>query len=623
MEMINRAEVRLTLHSKTDILISATDKHRFVQTILSVIKNNVGYNNHLKGWVISADLETYGKVWKALYNNSGAFDVVGIPSAVLQYLPKTHTSLLESLKKDKHEEQIKKISNTSKQLDWIKNWFQQEVLRGSELWQTCLSPIDRYAVKRSVEICKGKVILSGGKKTAKVFQSLALASIYQDYWPMLILCNSNECDIWKKNIQYYLNINEQNICIINNIYNSDSTRNGDDGDENNDSNDSNNDSNSEDNYNDYTSNNSDDNDDDNNNHENNSQNNIHNSDMQSENNNSENNYPFSQQHKFQPSIISISPNYLCINLDNTSIRNKKKQPVSKINRLKKSNTNQKSLPLNDNLYISLKNDSGDIYPKGKYFPESNKNRFTYSNQTDSEGDDDDDGVDNGYLDDSDSSDFNNDVDNISNENNKNDDDDDDDIGGENDDYNNYTSYYKRTSKHKENQVNNKISEADLMSQQKGIQKVLSFNKTKVFIVSYEVVKHFFKIIYAKRFNFLIFDDCDQIKYTLLQNYKTTLKRYIKNANSAVMINNLPIYSKPIEVYPMLQLLRPDLFLDFKFFGKRYCNGKNGVFGWDYTGASNTSELEYFLENSVVVSTDNYTKYLDSTDGVYNDDEFSD
>ncbi|KAI9308673.1 hypothetical protein BJ944DRAFT_89059 [Cunninghamella echinulata] len=598
MNFIERPVIRLTLHSNTDILISATDRHRYIQTILQIIPNKVGWNSYLESWVISADIETYSTVWRALCRNTEVFDVIGIPSAVLQYLPKTYDGLIENLKKDEHKEQINQLANLNEQLDWIDGWFQQEVLRESDLWQLLLSPIDRYGVKKAVEICNGsKVLFTGGNDStsmAKIYQSLALALIYQEDWPILVVCNTSDCEAWKKHFQYHLAVDEQKICIINDDrdeedgnsnYNQSSIGNINNNSGNDNSN--NTDGTINTNKDDDKDNNNDDDRVNNSNDENNNevnQNELNNLDEQLDNNNNPDSFitsaipsvPISQQQRTL--ITTMSSTYVSLKLKHIPLTTRAKknaqqqQPsLIKVRKTNPTQKTQKKQNVKDKMYICIKNDSGDTYPKCKYFKHINlsnntNNRFIYNARSDSEDNSDD----NDHAD-----------------------------GNDNDHANDNDTQYPI------------LNGEYLMNQEKAVRNLLEQKKSKVYITSYKVVEHYFKSIYASnKFKFVIFDDCDQLKYNMLQKYRTTLKRFIKNSKRTVMIHNSHLYKYPSDSFAILQLLRPDLFSDFKFYGKRYCDAKNGVFGWDYTGASNIKELEFFLEKTTVVSTDKYKKYLD-------------
>jgi hypothetical protein len=63
-----------------------------------------------------------------------------------------------------------------------------------------------------------------------------------------------------------------------------------------------------------------------------------------------------------------------------------------------------------------------------------------------------------------------------------------------------------------------------------------------------------------------------------------------------MLSGTPILAKPIEVYPILNALRPDLICSLKNFIGRYCDPKKTPFGIDNSGSSNAKELHFILSH---------------------------
>lgn len=57
-------------------------------------------------------------------------------------------------------------------------------------------------------------------------------------------------------------------------------------------------------------------------------------------------------------------------------------------------------------------------------------------------------------------------------------------------------------------------------------------------------------------------------------------------------------ARPNEVFNLLQIIRPDIFLDFKTFGYRYCNPKKTRFGIDWNGNAHPSELHLMMKEGV-------------------------
>ena len=69
-----------------------------------------------------------------------------------------------------------------------------------------------------------------------------------------------------------------------------------------------------------------------------------------------------------------------------------------------------------------------------------------------------------------------------------------------------------------------------------------------------------------------------------------------------MLTGTPAINKPKELFPILNIVRPDIFTNFREFGARYCNPKQSKWknGIDYEGANNVPELHYILSKSVMI-----------------------
>ena len=73
------------------------------------------------------------------------------------------------------------------------------------------------------------------------------------------------------------------------------------------------------------------------------------------------------------------------------------------------------------------------------------------------------------------------------------------------------------------------------------------------------------------------------------------------AKKRVLLTGTPIVNRPVELFPMVQFLDPTgLGKDFFKFAIRYCDGKKGQWGWDFTGASNLGELQTELRSRFMV-----------------------
>ena len=62
---------------------------------------------------------------------------------------------------------------------------------------------------------------------------------------------------------------------------------------------------------------------------------------------------------------------------------------------------------------------------------------------------------------------------------------------------------------------------------------------------------------------------------------------LQSAKRVLLLSGTPILNKPVEIYNLMRILRPDVTPSFKEFTTRYCNPKSTNFGMDYSGATCT------------------------------------
>lgn len=77
---------------------------------------------------------------------------------------------------------------------------------------------------------------------------------------------------------------------------------------------------------------------------------------------------------------------------------------------------------------------------------------------------------------------------------------------------------------------------------------------------------------------------------------------LQQAKRAILLSGTPALSRPIELYPQLACLKPDLFTSFSAFGDRYCDPRPARFsrGMEYKGSSYLTELHWILDKTVLV-----------------------
>ena len=124
------------------------------------------------------------------------------------------------------------------------------------------------------------------------------------------------------------------------------------------------------------------------------------------------------------------------------------------------------------------------------------------------------------------------------------------------------------------------------------------DNVKFYILSYDLAIRVIQKIINKKFDFAIADEAHYLKS---QDAKRTkyLIPVLQKCKRCILLTGTPILAKPMEIYPLLNALRPDFFYSFKDFGSRYCNPIMTVYGINWTGISNSKELHFMLSKIMI------------------------
>jgi SWI/SNF-related matrix-associated actin-dependent regulator 1 of chromatin subfamily A len=98
---------------------------------------------------------------------------------------------------------------------------------------------------------------------------------------------------------------------------------------------------------------------------------------------------------------------------------------------------------------------------------------------------------------------------------------------------------------------------------------------------------------------VIVDECHYLSNRQAKRTKAT-SRLVKGVPHIIALSGTPITSRPVQFYNTLHLIRPDLFSSFWHYAQRYCGARKNPFGWDFSGASHTAELNEMLTNSMMI-----------------------
>ena len=124
-------------------------------------------------------------------------------------------------------------------------------------------------------------------------------------------------------------------------------------------------------------------------------------------------------------------------------------------------------------------------------------------------------------------------------------------------------------------------------------------KIKYYIISYDLSVRMIEKIIEKKFQYIIADEAHYLKSRTAKR-TMCLTPILQRAKRVVLLTGTPILAKPMEIFPLLHILRPDKYKGFKEFGMRYCDPKILRLGLvDWSGSSNSRELNSILNKLMI------------------------
>jgi len=98
---------------------------------------------------------------------------------------------------------------------------------------------------------------------------------------------------------------------------------------------------------------------------------------------------------------------------------------------------------------------------------------------------------------------------------------------------------------------------------------------------------------------IIIDECHFAKNPKSKRTKA-IKKLCRKIPHVLALSGTPMTNRPAELWPTLNLLRPDVWPAFWPFAQSYCGLTHGYFGWDWSGATHLDKLNVQLTKYVMI-----------------------
>jgi len=126
------------------------------------------------------------------------------------------------------------------------------------------------------------------------------------------------------------------------------------------------------------------------------------------------------------------------------------------------------------------------------------------------------------------------------------------------------------------------------------------SQTRVVIISYDLVPKYTLALQRQNFQFIICDESHYVKNASAKRSQALLP-LMESAKRLLCLSGTPAMSRPYELWPQINALRPTVFGSAHQFGTRYCEPRKGYRGRiEYKGATNLVELHLLLKRYVLI-----------------------
>lgn len=124
---------------------------------------------------------------------------------------------------------------------------------------------------------------------------------------------------------------------------------------------------------------------------------------------------------------------------------------------------------------------------------------------------------------------------------------------------------------------------------------------KITIINYDILGHWIPYLKTLGIKSIFWDEAHYLKNPASQRYKNA-KKICQKSKHVICMTGTPLTNRPIELWPLLRLIRPDKFSkeDFSDFVWDHCSPRMVRGRWRYDGARNLDELHRKLKKTCMI-----------------------
>lgn len=126
-----------------------------------------------------------------------------------------------------------------------------------------------------------------------------------------------------------------------------------------------------------------------------------------------------------------------------------------------------------------------------------------------------------------------------------------------------------------------------------------YSSDTIFVINYEILPFWLKWLRQHNPKCVIPDEVHHIKNRSTKSYKAVAGLCV-GVPHLIAVSGTPLTNRPAELFPILNLLRPDKFDSFWSYATKYCPPKKKPWGWEFNGATNLPGLHKRLKRTCMI-----------------------
>lgn len=123
--------------------------------------------------------------------------------------------------------------------------------------------------------------------------------------------------------------------------------------------------------------------------------------------------------------------------------------------------------------------------------------------------------------------------------------------------------------------------------------------SQIMIINYEILESWLPWLIKHDPQLIILDEVQYCKTSTSQRTKN-VRELCMRAPYVIGLSGTPIENRPSELWPILNIIRPDLYPEFMPYAMKFCNPKRVNGRWDVSGATNLKQLHNRLRRTLMV-----------------------